>query len=418
MPETRDHSSHPVLLTGLAAAGFGLAELAWRTHAGGPLETGSLMTGALVVGAVYGLGGLALALLARTLGALGVRALRGPDSGPALALTLPLVATLLARLWSGWAPAPIRVLQLGMAVSFAAVVFLIVRGLLRLGPPSSARRATMALGTLAVLALLAVPLRHRHAPVEKPERAAPSALLVTIDTLRADHVGAYGHAAARTPTIDALAAEGYLFEWATAPCVLTAPSHTSMLSGLLPLQHGVIENVHPVGHEVRTVAETLSGAGWDTAAFVSGYPVSNQASGLLERFDHFDDDMRAPGLARVPRRTLDVSLGRLALMLLDPLGIDLDPHWRKAPRVTDSAVAWMERGGDRPFFAWVHYFDPHLPYEAPSELVDAADRTFDGPRGEGWYKLDADGSRARRPSRAWAACTTRRSPWWTASWRA
>jgi len=395
MPKTRDDSPHPALLTGLAAAGLGLAELAWHVHAGGPLETGSLVAGAAVVAGVYGLIGLGIGVLARAVCGLPLRVLRtlrGRASSPALALAVPLVAALLARLWSDWAPVGVRALQLALALSLAAVVFLAARALLQLGSWRAPGRVVACVSALAVLALAAAGLHDRSQPAFQPEAGGPSALLVTIDTLRADHVGAYGHAAARTPVIDGLAADGYLFEHATAPCVLTGPSHTSILTGLLPMQHGVIENVHAVGRDVRTVAETLGDAGWDTAAFVSGYPVSNRASGLLARFDHYDDDMRDVTL--VPRRAMQVSLGRLAQVVLDPLGVDLDPHWRTAPRVTDSAVAWLEQGGSRPFFAWVHYFDPHLPYEAPDELVDDADRAFAGPRGEGWYGLSADQRRA------------------------
>ena len=391
MSETRDDSPFPAHITGLAAAGLGLVELAWKVHAGGPLETGSLALGVAVVAGVYGLMGLALGLLARAIGGLNIRVLRGPEAALALALAVPVVPGLLAGLWDGWAPLPTRALQLGMALAFAAAVFLAARTALRVSGRGTAP-VLCALNAVAIVALLAAPLRHGGQRAEKERGSGPSALLVTIDTLRADHVGAYGHRPARTPVLDGLAAEGFLFERASTSSVLTGPSHTSILSGLLPLQHGVIENGLRVQREVPTVAETLSREGWDTAAFVSGFPVSNRAAHLLERFDHWDDDMRPH--TGVPRRALEVSVGRFAGVVLERFGIHLHPSWRKAPRVTDSAVDWLERKRVRPFFAWVHYFDPHLPYQAPDELVDEAARDFDGPRGEDWYELDADHKRA------------------------
>ncbi len=384
--DTRDPPI-PVLATALAASGIGLAELAWHAHRGGPLETGSIWAGALAVALVFGTIGAASALGARVLAGLGVSAARGADGALPLATTAPLAAHSLTLLWADWSPTTTRLLQLAMAVALAVAAYLTLRAAIARLPWLGHARVFAAANVAALTLIAAAPHARAGADKGRPQRAGPSALLVTIDTLRADHLGAYGHARAHTPVFDQLAASGTLFEQAMAPCVLTGPSHASILSGLLPLQHGVIENVQRVPREVRTVADLLGRAGWDTAAFVAGYPVSNRAAGLLERFDHWDDDMRVH--RDVPRRALEVSIARLVALVLEPFDVDLDPKWRKAPRVTDEAVAWMEgRDSNRPFFSWVHYYDPHLPYETPREL------DLDGPRGENWYGLDADGRRA------------------------
>lgn len=377
----------------LAAAAVGLAELAWVHRTQGPFQTGSPWAGALVTLAVHAAVGALLALAARLAG----RWLPGIGTAAAtlpLALAVPLAAGLVETQLARWAPLPVRAGELlGAAAAAAlgvALAALVLRRVPVLGPLFCSARL---FGAVCALLVAWVGLQPQVARGDGPREAgdapagAASALLVTIDTLRADGVGAYGHAAARTPTLDGLAADGVLYETALTPSVLTGPSHMSILSGLLPMQHGVIENAVRLPSEVPTVAETLSEAGWDTAAFVSGFPVSEKASALLGRFDVWDDDMRAD--RRVPRLVWRLALGRLALRVLEPFDVQPLPRWRKAPRVSDAAVDWLE-GGSAPFFAWVHYYDPHLPYEAPDELIPESARRFDGPRGEDWYHLSPD----------------------------
>jgi choline-sulfatase len=124
----------------------------------------------------------------------------------------------------------------------------------------------------------------------KPARA-PSVLLVTIDTLRADHVGCYGHGAASTPTLDGLAARGTRFATAVAHAPLTAPSHASILTGLSPLGHGVRDNgSYVLPPSVRSVAEDFRQAGYRTAGFVSGFPLKRRF-GFDRGFETFDDQL-------------------------------------------------------------------------------------------------------------------------------
>ncbi len=166
----------------------------------------------------------------------------------------------------------------------------------------------------------------------------PSVLLITIDTLRPDALGWVG-GGDWTPQLDALAREGVRFPAAVAPAPLTLPSHASLFSALVPRRHGVHDNGRMLGAGVPLLAERLSAAGWDTAAFVSGYPLSG-SFGLRRGFGHYDDRLTAG-----------------------------DGAWLERPaRETNGAArAWISEATE-PWFAWVHYYDPHFPYEPPDEL--------------------------------------------------
>jgi arylsulfatase A-like enzyme/tetratricopeptide (TPR) repeat protein len=184
----------------------------------------------------------------------------------------------------------------------------------------------------------------------------PNVLLVTIDTLRADHLGCYGRAGASTPVLDALARRGARFETAIAHVPLTTPSHASILTGLTPLRHGVRDNgdfVLPDG--IPSVAEAFRDAGYRTAAFVSAFPLDRRF-GLTRGFDVYDDRMPHGGDRR-----------RAAYVE------------RPAAQTTAAARAWVEAGPPSPWFLWVHYFDPHSPYEPPPDLAARfAGRAYDG----------------------------------------
>jgi arylsulfatase A-like enzyme/Tfp pilus assembly protein PilF len=175
--------------------------------------------------------------------------------------------------------------------------------------------------------------------------APRNVLLVTIDTLRADHVGAYGYAAAQTPRLDALAASGMRFERATTVAPLTLPVHSSLLTGTFPAWHGVRDNGgFYLGDEQTTLAEVLKGRGYRTGGFVASF-VLDRRWGTSQGFDRFFDEF---------------DLDRFK----DSLG--MDAIQRPGNEVVDQALAWLGAAkDDRPFFAWVHLYDPHAPYEAP-----------------------------------------------------
>ncbi len=182
-----------------------------------------------------------------------------------------------------------------------------------------------------------------RAPVPTARGAASgfNVLLVTLDTTRADRLGCYGASGDPTPRLDALAGRGVRFERAITVAPITLPSHATILTGLYPPNHGVRDNgEYPLAPSHATLAELLGAQGYDTAAFVSAFVLDGRF-GLRQGFDHYDD--------RVGPATGEQSV-----------------EDRPAGEVTDAAVAWLGgRRPDRPFFAWVHYFDPHIPYAAP-----------------------------------------------------
>src|SRR5438034_6926869 len=182
-----------------------------------------------------------------------------------------------------------------------------------------------------------------------PDR--PNVLLVTIDTLRADHVGCYGYTDASTPTLDALARRGVRFETAVAHAPLTGPSHASILTGRIPPGHGFRNNSgFTLSPRVKTAAEDFRQRGYRTAAFVSGFPLDRRF-GFDRGFETYDDHL-PKGNDR--RRTPYVE--------------------RFADATTDAALRWLatssSAGAPSRWFLWVHYYDPHAPYEPPADLAE------------------------------------------------
>ncbi len=192
-----------------------------------------------------------------------------------------------------------------------------------------------------------------------PAARRPNVLVVTIDTLRADRLGCYGFGLAHTPAIDRLAAEGVRCTDATTSAPITLPAHASMMTGLYPPAHGVRDNGnYALGDEAVTLAERLHAAGYRTGAFVSAAVLARRY-GLGQGFDVYDDALWAED---------DPEL----FMIRE----------RPATRTTDRVLAWLDEwradGGGRPFFAWVHYFDPHQPYTMPAiDLAMLAPTPYD-----------------------------------------
>src|SRR5882762_8830517 len=156
-------------------------------------------------------------------------------------------------------------------------------------PPSVPRRASSRWIFVAAVLIVAGALGW-WAAHWRP--TSPNLLLVTIDTLRADHVGVYGAANARTPTLDALAARGVRFEHAQSPVPLTGPSHATIMTGLYPPIHGVRDNiVFPLDPRHQTLASRLKGEGYRTGAFVGAYPVA-AAFGFRQGFDTFSENFK------------------------------------------------------------------------------------------------------------------------------
>jgi arylsulfatase A-like enzyme/Tfp pilus assembly protein PilF len=211
-------------------------------------------------------------------------------------------------------------------------------------PPRPRRRAGC--GALAA-ALFLVSACTRPAPERR--QPARNILLITIDTLRADAVGAYGNRTVSTPWIDRLAAAGVRFAQAHASTVVTLPSHANILSGLYPFKHGVRENAgFRFPANVDTIATLLHTRGYRTAAFVSAFPLDARF-GLARGFDTYDDRF-AKGETNVAFRVPERPAAATVAAALEWIA-------RREPADTSAAA--------RPWFAWVHLYEPHFPYAPP-----------------------------------------------------
>jgi arylsulfatase A-like enzyme len=222
--------------------------------------------------------------------------------------------------------------------------------------PSPVRLVAAALACIT-LAGLATPRR-------------PSVLLIVIDTLRADHLGCYGYARPTSPHLDALARRGVRFANAHAPSSWTAASVASILTGLYPAVHGVETSTSVLGDDVPTIAEAFRARGYATAAFSANPVFVSPVMGFARGFDRFD-------ILHGPAVSQDDALDMIPV---DPLFTRF-VQVAKADRVTDAAFAWIEeqaRGGG-PFFAYVHYLDPHADYFPPPEYAARFGVAMDAP---------------------------------------
>jgi arylsulfatase A-like enzyme/Flp pilus assembly protein TadD len=180
-------------------------------------------------------------------------------------------------------------------------------------------------------------------------------LLVTLDTTRADRLGCYGYPKAKTPNLDYLASNGVRFSHAYSPVPLTCPSHCSILTGTYPLFHQVRNNgTYYLAPELKTLPEALKEKGLKTAAFVSSFTVDSRF-GLDQGFDVYDDQLS-------PDQTFKALTSE-----------------RKADKVFASFSRWLDENKVYPFFVWIHFFDPHLPYDPPSPYREQfPDDPYDG----------------------------------------
>ena len=175
-------------------------------------------------------------------------------------------------------------------------------------------------------------------PPALPE--APNVVLITLDTLRADHLGCYGYFRDTSPRLDRFARESLLFERCLTPIATTFPSHVSLLTATYPDAHGISGNVGDGGtsfeptERLRSLAQILQDHGYATAGFISATPVKKY-TGIAVGFDRFD----APGRGQ-----------------------------RTAAATNEAVFPWLAKEAHEPFFLWVHYFDPHSPYDPPAEF--------------------------------------------------
>src|SRR5438105_1639501 len=221
---------------------------------------------------------------------------------------------------------------------------------------SAGVRADAALLVAAVCSLSACAARDPGSAPPRHEHV----VVVTIDTLRADHLGCYGYDRAATPNIDRLAREGAMAIEATVPAPITRPSHVSIFTGLDPAQHGIRDNIsRALAVDVPTLAEAFKSAGFDTAGFVSSIVLSAQ-SGLGRGFDEFSDRFDPGADAGDEARFLDILEKRGDVAVGD-------------------AIAWLERHAQARTFVWVHLYDPHAPYEPPEPYASRyPNQPYDG----------------------------------------
>jgi arylsulfatase A-like enzyme/Flp pilus assembly protein TadD len=182
-----------------------------------------------------------------------------------------------------------------------------------------------------------------------------SVVLITLDTTRADRIGSYGYAGAKTPNLDFLADSGVRFAEAACPVPLTLPSHCSILTGTYPLDHRVHNNgSYTLAEDQNTLAERLRAEGLNTAAFVASFSVDSRF-GLDQGFEIYDDNF----MEGSPFKALNSE--------------------RKAEPVYRAFARWLDSVGEKRFFSWIHFFDPHLPYDPPSPYKEEfAANPYDG----------------------------------------
>lgn len=169
-------------------------------------------------------------------------------------------------------------------------------------------------------------------------------VLISMDTTRVDRLSCYGSTAQTTPQIDKLAAEGTLFENVISPVPLTLPSHSSILTGTIPPYHGVHNNLDfKLAKAIQTLPETLSENGFQTSAVIGSY-VLDSMFGLDQGFGHYQDEFAQLANSEAANE-------------------------RPADEVTREAIGWLEKNADDPFFLFVHYYDPHDPYQPPEPFA-------------------------------------------------
>ncbi|HVT02552.1 MAG TPA: sulfatase-like hydrolase/transferase [Thermoanaerobaculia bacterium] len=205
---------------------------------------------------------------------------------------------------------------------------------------------------LAVALTLAALSCKKHDP--QPSRNTP-VILISIDTLRSDHLPAYGYHGVLTPNIDRLRADSILFEHAYAHVPLTLASHATMLTGRLPSENGVRDNIgFRLDPKVGTLPAVLKRNGYATGAAVSAY-VLRKETGIARGFDYYDDDVDA--------NDPSVSVGRVQ---------------RRGEETTAVAEKWISAQAAKPFFFFLHLYEPHTPYSPPQPFLSRYPNHYDG----------------------------------------
>ncbi len=188
-------------------------------------------------------------------------------------------------------------------------------------------------------------------------QSAPNLVFITIDTLRADHLGCYGYRQIKTPNIDALAGESTRFEHAFTPVPVTLPAHTAIFTGTYPMRSGMHDfAANKLSPDQPTLASVLQQHGYATGAVI-GSAVLDSRFGLNRGFDFYYDHFDFSRLDEA----------------------NLDAMERPGDQVTNVALDWLGKRGSKPFFLWVHLYDPHYPYHPPEPFAaEYKNKPYDG----------------------------------------
>jgi arylsulfatase A-like enzyme len=238
-------------------------------------------------------------------------------------------------------------------------------------PPARRRRARAMRGmAAAAIALAGCGPSDPSTPAPRRDGPRPNLLLVSIDSLRADHVGCYGYPRPTTPTLDALAEGGVRFETATSTTSWTLPSHAALFTGLPDSSHGLVDNGLRLDDGHLTLAETLREAGYETAGFYGG-PYLHPTFGLAQGFDHYESCISGFGDDTTEEAVRAEARAGEAASHSDVTG----------PRTVAAVEAFLERRAaddPRPLFLFVHFWDVHYDYIAPPEYVARFDPDYRG----------------------------------------
>lgn len=186
--------------------------------------------------------------------------------------------------------------------------------------------------------------------LKKNDIRQPNIVLITMDTTRADHLSIYGYNKVKTPNLERLAQRGLVFEQCVTASPFTLPAHCSIMTGLYPTFHGVrINGSTALAENHETMAKSLSRRGYDCAAFIGAFVLDGRW-GLKQGFSHYDDNFNLNKYKQ----------------------LDLGLVQRPAREIVDSAITWLAARKEKPFFTWLHLYDPHIPYDPPEPYRSAS----------------------------------------------
>src|SRR5712692_819608 len=186
-------------------------------------------------------------------------------------------------------------------------------------------------------------------------KAGTPIILISIDTLRSDHLPAYGYSRIETPTLDQLRADSILYEHAYSHCPLTLVSHASIFTGLLPADHGIRDNIgYTLNPKTKTLAEILKSKGYATGGAVSAIVLRGE-TGIKRGFDFWDDDID-----------------------IDPRFLTMGRAQRSGHETREIAQRWISQHRSEPFFFFLHIYEPHTPYDPPEPFRTKYGQTYDG----------------------------------------